>query len=1013
MKLKMNVIKFMLFALLFVGANYAQAQRTIKGKVTDGSEALIGANVVLKGTSKGAVTDGDGMYSISVPATGGVLVFSYTGFNEQSVPLGASNNLDVVLKAGTVIDEVVVQAYGQVKKTDITGSVVAINEKDFNKGAVASPEQLIAGRVAGLSVVTTSGEPGAQSVARIRGGTSISASNDPLYVIDGVPIYNEASTADGVVNASSSNPLSMLNANDIESVSVLKDASATAIYGSRGANGVIIITTKSGKDGKTTVDYNASYGVATIAKKLDLLTADEFRAKTNELVAAGKVTQAVATESLGKDNTDWQAAILRSAKVQNHDLSFGGGNANTTFRASLGYQGQEGIVVGTGLNRLSGRLSVNQKAINNRLDITMRVNASQVATSFAGEEETPGYQGGMFAGMIKSNPTRPIKLESGDYFNATERSNQNPVSIANLVLDKANTTRILTSIGAAFKLTDDLTARVNASLDNSNGARNFYAPTNTGYGAEFGGRAVRATKEVQSKLLESTLEYRRSIGDNQNLSVLAGYSWQDFAKQGFRAETRNFLTNLFTYNSLSGGLNNTVAPTSYYESSKLISFFGRATYDFAGKYLLTATVRQDGSSRFGANKKNAIFPSFALGWRISEEGFLKGNATLTNLKLRASWGVTGSQEIGNYLSSNLLRVDPTYLAAFGQGTQVVNPGVAAYQVPNPDIQWESTKQSNIGLDFDLLGGKISGVVDVYQKNTDNLLINYALPAPTVVPSQIRNVGKLSNKGIELTLNANLLNKANMGWNIGANISSNVNKVVALDDPTAGLSLKEIRTGRLSGSGLSDEYSQVLRVGEQVGAFNLFKFDKVVNGVQQGFNAKGESVPLKTLKPEDRQIVGYALPKFTYGFNTTFNYAGLDLGLFFRGSQGGKVFNNTALEYQSLSRIPKQNIIDPSTDPIKAAISFESDAIPSSLWLEDGSFLRLDNATLGYKVPVKGAFRTVRVFVTGQNLICLTKYTGYDPEINTNADLNNTPSIGIDRVNYPKARTILFGIGIGF
>ncbi len=1030
MKLKMNVIKFMLFALLFVGANYAQAQRTIKGKVTDGSEALIGANVVLKGTTKGSTTDADGMYSIAVPATGGVLIFSYTGFNEQSVTLGTSNTVDVALKAGAVIDEVVVQAYGQVKKTDITGSVVAINEKDFNKGIVGAPEQLISGRIAGLSITESSGEPGAQSVTRIRGGTSITGGNEPLYVIDGVPIYNENSSSpvDGAsVNQGNANPLSMLNANDIESVSVLKDASATAIYGSRGANGVIIITTKSGKEGKSMVDYSFSYGVANVSKKLDILTPDQFVTYAGQLRDQGVITKQAYDDNIGSstNRNNWQDLVLRSGKVQNHDLSFSSGNKNTQFRASVGYQDKQGIIIGSGLQRLTGRINVNQKLFNDRLDLGMRVTAAQTNVTASPEVENPGYDGGLFVSMVKFSPMIPIWKDEAKGLYSTVGdgiSARNPLALATQITDKATAVRTIANFTAGFKITDGLTFRVNTAWDNSNGTRDFYAPTTSSYGSAANGTAGKGYKNVTSKLLETFLDYNTKLGDNQNLGLLAGYSWQDFGKNGFSAITKDYISDIFTSNNLGAGLNASISPQAFKETNKLISFFGRANYDFAGKYLLTATIRRDGSSRFGENKRWALFPSAGLGWRISEEGFLKGNSTLTNLKLRASWGVTGNQEIDNYLSKNLLKVDPSYLAAFANNA--VKPGVAPYQVPNPDIQWESTTQTNVGLDFDLLAGKINGSFDLYNKNTDNLLLYFPIPSPSVVSSQVRNVGKLNNKGVEFALNANLLNKAGgLRWDAGANISTNQSKVIALGDKALGLNPSSIKTGQISGAGFSDEFSQILREGDAFGAFYMYKFAEVVgepeaNGKRTGkiyyFKKDGSKALYDAMTPEDRQIVGQALPKFTYGFNTTASYKGIDFGLFFRGVYGNSILNNTALEFQTFSStLPGRNCINPTTDPNKNKVAVGEGSRLSSLWLEDGSFLRLDNATLGYTIPSIGGLRTARVYVSGQNLLCLTKYTGYDPEVNTTATLNRVPSVGIDRANYPKARTIMFGVNVGF
>ena len=874
------------------------------------------------------------------------------------------------------LEEVVVIGYGTQKKKDLTGSSAQVSAEDFNGGVVTSPEMLIQGKAAGITITPTNGEPGGGVSVRVRGGTSISSSNEPLYVIDGMPVQsaNTLPGGTGQTGGSQRNPLSRLNPNDIESITVLKDASATAIYGARGANGVVLITTKKGKGGSAmAVDYNYQVSASTLAKKLDLLTADEYREQVNRFGLGN---------TLGNADTDWQDEVFQTGVAQQHNLSLSGGSAEGSYRLSLGYLDQDGIVINSGTERFTSRLSMNQKTLDGKLTLSGNINVSQQDDNLTPYQQTGGFEGGLFTNVMKMNPTLPVYDADGNY-TFVSNSVRNPVQAALEIDDVARTTGITMNGTARLDLGDvleGLSATANTGYDTYNTLRKTYLPKATPYGVADNGVASQKYGQVSSQVLETYLNYDAEVAGNM-LNFMAGYSWQENNYEGFGATAYEFVTDNYSFNNLDGGGRAQLGDKySYRGQSRLVSFYTRANYDIGGKLMLTGTVRRDGSSKFGADNKWGIFPSFAAALRLSEFDFVP--EAFSDLKLRAGWGVVGNEAIGEYQS--IARIGTGSNAVIGgsatSGTGYLNPA-------NSGLRWESTASTNIGLDWEMNGGKFYGSLDLFQKNTSDLLLTVPAPAPSVAPTLLANVGATSNTGFDLMMNYALVSSSDFGWDIGFNLSRS--RLVIEDLGTN----SEILTGAISGAGQSGAFAQKLVVGEAYGTF----YGLVYNAEDNTYS-------------DEAEVIGLAQPDFTYGFLNTFSFGKFNASVFFRGQQGGSVFNNTAMEYTTLDNLNTNiNLLAPATE-------FSNDMLTStptysSQWIEDASFLRLDNLNISYNVDVEGSqwLNSAVVGLSGQNLLMLTNYSGYDPEVNTSASGNGAPSLGIDYTNYPRARTIALNV----
>lgn len=997
MKDKLNKVlrSLCLVMTLFVAQSImAQGKAKVTGIVTDESnEPLIGVSVLTKGNSSvGTVTDVDGKYSIEVSSPGTVLVFSYLGYETTERMVGHKRTIDVVLKSSSEnLDEVVVVGYGTMKKSDLTGSVSKLSSDKFKSGNELSAQQLMQGAFAGVNISQNSGKPGGSTTIRVRGGTSVNASNEPLYVIDGVPIDATAGASQANIGTynndffdqEAANPLSMLNPNDIESIDVLKDASATAIYGSRGANGVIMITTKKGKAGVQQLNYGYSIGFSSQAKKLDMLSGDQYRQACQDLGVSFND---------GGENHNWQEEVMRTAMQQSHYLSFMSGGEYTNYRASLNYSDQDAIMRGSYQENYSGRININHSALDGKLKLALNMNYGETHANQAPLSSTVGSEMGssMLYEIYVFNPTLPVRNEDGD-FNDVAPYRVQPFSFEHELIDKRVNRRFIGNLKADWNFYKPFTFEVNLGYTNNSQDRNSYISKSNLLGNSTGGRVTVQRLKDYSKLLEMVLKYNQTFGQH-TIDAMAGYSYQYFWNEGFTTAAYGFLTDDFKWYNIAAA-QTIESQTSYAESNKLISFYGRVNYNYAGRYLFTATVRHDGSSRFGADHKWGTFPSFAGSWRISQEKFFKSDV-VSNLKLRASWGLTGNQEIGNYNSISTLGAASWGYIFGGEKKTVVLP----QQYANPDLKWESTSQTDIGLDFGLFNNRIRGSIDWYYKKTKDLLLTVAVPSPSLITTQLANVGAVRNTGLEIELAADLISTKDFSWDATFNFATNSNKLTSLSNSK--WSGDEVLWAPCNGQGLSGQYSQLIMVGQPLGTFYGKRFIGLDENGMEMYANDGES-----------EIIGCAQPDFTYGIATTFRYKNWSLALNFRGSYGNDVYNNTANNFMYLNSLPGRNVL---ASAVTSGISPNQAKTYSSQFIEDGSFFRLDNLTIGYDFALPALKITnARLYFTAQNLFCLTGYSGLDPEVNTDTSGNGASVLGVDYLSYPRSRTFLFGINVTF
>lgn len=961
----------------------------ITGTVKDDKGPLVGVVVQVRGTQRSVATDVDGRYKIAVPDDNAVLVFRFIGFQNQEIGVNGKKTINVLMKATEAeLNDVVVVGYGTQRQKDLTGSVGAITSEDFNKGSQLAPQQLLQGKISGVNISQNSGKPGASNTVRIRGGTSLTGSNDPLYVIDGVPISSTANvnqsnirgTGTDVFDQEPSNPLQTLNSNDIESITVLKDASATAIYGSRGANGVIVITTKKGRAGSAQVVYNGQAGVSTVSNKLDILSADQYRAVNTTL--------GLTLDDRGA-STNWQDEIYRSAITQDHNISLSGGSEKTLYRASIGYGNLEGVMLGSKLEQANILANINHKALNDRLKFDLRINYGQNMQHAAPVSNTVGSEAGtsMNYEAYVFNPTYPVRDLNGGY-NHVPPFRINPVSFSTDVIDQKKQQRLLGNLSTNYKILDPLSIDVSLGYTRQSIDRNSFISKNNPLGNGLGGYASVQKLYDESKLMETVLRFNKTYGKHV-VDAIGGYSYQYFVNEGLRNTASGFLSDEFKWYSLqAASVVNSV--TSYKESNTLISFYGRLNYNFDNRFLVTGTVRRDGSSRFGSGNKWGVFPSGSVAWRFSQERFFKVKA-ISDLKLRLSYGVTGNQEIGNLNSLTTLGASSTGYIVGGQRVTVVLP----QQYANPDLKWEQTAQINAGLNFGLFGDRIRGSFDVYRKKTTDLLLLVAVPSPAVVNTQLANVGSVENKGIELELGATLVDKDKFGWDLDFNISRNINKVLSLSNEKYQGS--NIQIAPLQGT-VSGGFAQTIMPGYPLGTFFGRKFTGLdANGLEQ-YEATN-------------QVLGTAQPSFTYGLSNNLRYGSWFLTANLRGVVGNEVYNLTANNLAYKNNLPGRNVLVSAIDD---GVSRSQPKAYSSRWIESGSFLRLDNLTIGYNFKFNSkAVSSARVFFVGQNLFIITDYSGLDPEVNSEISASGIAPLGIDYLSYPKSRTFSLGASITF
>lgn len=1017
----------------------AQGRGSITGRVVDSTSQLPmqSVTVTIEGTQRGAITRVDGGFTlVDVPAGTSRLRVTRIGYTPQlkdvAITGGQVANVRFVMQAVAAnLGAVVVTGYGSQRKEAVTGSVSTINADEANVGVVANPTQLLAARAPGVNVTLNSGEPGAGAQIRIRGGTSISASNDPLYVIDGVPLQNNESEARGYGIGGSPalgrNPLNAINPSDIASITVLKDAGATAIYGSRGANGVVLIETKKGRAGQATMEYEGYAASGRASNSLNLLSGDEYRAfvtkeSTNPLNSVGQRASLVTQlGTLGTANTDWEKVTQRTSLTHNHNLSFAGGNQTTTFRASLNFSDQQGVVISNGFKRLQARLNGNHEALNGKLRIGLNLSSTRIENNYLPFENTGGFEGGVFQNVVVFNPTRPItvidpttKAQTYYEIGLGRQSVRNPVALANQILDDGSTLRTLANITSSYSIFPSLIAQVNVGTDRSSGQRNIYLPRASAVGSEFNGLAQQATRGLANQTLQTLLTWSPTVGHDVDFDIVGGYEFTDFHNTDFSAQTRNFTTDAFTYNNLgAGSLPQT--PQSYDEQSRLVSFFSRANLGYKNRYFLTGVLRRDGSSRFGAANKWAVFPAISGSWLISDESFAKG-LPFSQLKLRAGYGLQGNQAVAPYQSLPILAPSGGARYVFGN---TVFTGIVPTVNANPLLKWEQSKQANIALDYGFLDGKYSGSLEFYNKKTSDLLltVDVSQTGASFVSTQLQNIGSLTNKGLEFSMDARMYERRNDGFNLTAGLVMSVERNTVNDLGKANF----IESGGVSGQGQSGVQAQRIIPGQSLGTFFGWQF--------AGFNATGNQTFTKytvtrdangketsrvangvTTSPlgDDKVIIGNANPAFSVGLRSNSTWHHFDASWLWRWEQGRDVFNNTALVYATKSDVTQ------GKNFLRAALStpeaITEPAIFSSRWIENGSFVRLQNITAGYSFKLPGSARPVRAYVSGDNLLLFTKYTGYDPEVFIDAGL---ASRGVDYLSYPRARTFTGGFRVQF
>jgi TonB-dependent starch-binding outer membrane protein SusC len=1014
----------------------ASQQVKVTGTITDAStgEALVGVNVVLEGSTVGVMTDINGKYSIPVPNLKGVLQISYIGYVTQKVQINGMAVVDVALSSDIqTLSEIVVVGYGQQRKSDITGSISSVKGRELVQLPLQRVDQALQGRAAGVLVLNTAGAPGALTTIRVRGMNSINGGNNALIVVDGLQGAN----------------LNSINPNDIESIEILKDASATAIYGSRGANGVILITTKTGKKGKPVIDYSFSYGSQTIRHKLDLMDAADYARTRNAYKATQNAsgtpvpwfTDAQISNLEKTGGTDWQDEIYRTAPISNHQLTISGGTDNMKYMVSGGYLDQQGILVNSGYKRFTLRTNVSAD-INKVVSFGLNWSGAKEAGN------SPPYGGGTalsFLGQAVNiaprwDPTTPPYDAEGNYSRHPQGygayDTWNPLAAALEPDIMNNTVRNSINTNLDFKIIEGLKLRITGGATIQNDNNKSYYNSKTWEGKPIGGKVGYATIDngLYSFYQNSNiLTYDKNIGSLHHLTAMI-VAEQQYSK----SETNGLVASKFTVDQTGvndlGGAEQINSKASNVTERVLNSYLGRINYAFANKYLVTVSYRADGSAVFGENTKWGYFPSGSLAWKLKEESFINDLNIFSELKLRGSWGIIGNQAIAPYQTISSMSSGNNYPYSGNDGTDL---GFIIANPPNPNLKWESTTQSNIGLDFAVFKGRLTATVDIYKKTTKDLLLNKTLPGYTGFSSIIANVGSVENKGLEISIGGDPL-VGEVKWNSGFNISWNRNKVLNLGE-TSRLEFKTT----YGGYNLKTGFMQ-LRVGEPFGQMygygyeGTWKTSEATEAAAFGqlpgdpkytdFNKDGK------INSSDVMIIGNAIPDFIFGWTNRVSYKNFELTLLIQGSKGNDIFNQGRIRLENPFEGTSSRMLDRWTNTnqdtdvpafidavtrqnagLASKVSLGSDGGRLQRYVEDGSYIRLKNVTLGYTLPEtvtgKIGFSKLRAYISGTNLITLTKYTGYDPEVS--AYNSNDAQIGVDLSNYPTARTITFGIDVTF
>ena len=970
-------------------------QEPIKGVVvgSDGTP-IPGASVKSLSTKRVTTTNDRGEFTLQA-AAGEKLVITFIGYTQQEVTASGSFMRITLATGSSQLGEVVVVGYGSQTKADVTGALTQLKADNIKQGVNVSVDNMLQGKVSGVRIAQSSGEPGAGVDVFIRGVGSIRSGSTPLFVVDGVPLSNDNVSAGGpnfgLGSSEPKNPLNFLNTSDIETITILKDASAAAIYGARGSNGVVLITTKRGAKGNATLTYDTYLGTSSVIKKLDLLTADEYR----------KAVKDPAYDHGG--NTDWQDVIYRNAFVQNHNLSFTKSSATGSFLASLSHMDQDGIVENSSFKRTTARLNAEESFFDDkRLTVKMNLTASNIDETGIPNGNTAGSDGQLIIHALMANPTRSLRDSLGNYTNFNMNAHYNPAYLLSIYKDKTNTFRVLGNIEASLRLLKGLNYRFNLGVDKSTSERNSTIYPNITDRTP-NGAYVQNNLSSLTTLLDQYLTYNHSFNKHQ-IELLGGFSYQQFKFSGTAFGMQNITKQGEgvdpEYNPGYSGTPTT--PSGYAQENELQSFFGRVNYNYDNKYLLTASLRADGSTRFGDDQKYGYFPSFALGWTLSREGFLKDVSAIQDLKLRASWGQTGNQEVPNKITQASYSLSPSAGYYLYDDLTLIN-GVTVNRTANPGLKWELVEQYNIGVDFDLWKGKLYGSLEYYNKSTKDPILN--IPSGPLSPTTTiwKNVdAQIVNKGFEFTLGTTLVRTKNFSWTLDVNGST-------LSNTIKDLPVSELYSGSISGPGLSGVNANIYKNGYEAGSFFMLKhlgYDK--DGKDIFEDKTGDGV----INTADRQIFEGAIPNFNFGLNSQLRYRQFDLGFSFIGQTGGYLVNNTALDLNINSLASDRNVL---AKYYEDGANTANQVQLSTLYMEKSDFLRLNNLRLGYTFTLNQLawLRSFNIYVSAQNLMTITGYSGYDPLVNTTKTVGGNQSLGVDYTTYPAAKTFLVGATIKF
>ncbi|MDJ1467068.1 SusC/RagA family TonB-linked outer membrane protein [Xanthocytophaga flava] len=963
----------------------AQNDTRISGTITnENGEAIPGVSIRIKENARiGTVTDVNGKYELSVPKeyVGSKLVISYVGYNTEELDIANQTTINVKLLPNIeTLGEIVVVGYGTQQKKDITGAVATISSENLNQGAVTNPLQQIAGRAAGVNVSQTGSEPGSAPSVRIRGITSLIGGNDPLVVVDGIQGNMDL--------------LNQVPPNEIESIDILKDASATAIYGSRGAPGVIIVTTKKGKEGKTTVEYSATASADFIPRKLDVLGANEWweQAQLNGVPASAN----------HGSSTDWYNILTRTGNTQNHTLSFGGGLPTFSYRASVTAILQNGVVLNSSNRKYIARVQATQRALDDKLTLTINLNnAINNTTGSPSSVNRAAFSTNLITNAYLMRPTDPVYNTDGSYYtdpNVFEYFN--PYAISQTVVNEGKNSNLFGSLRADLEIVDGLTAGWFGSWRKTDNTWGYFLPAASTVASAINNKGIAniTNNRQDEKLMDISLNYQKKAGQHM-VNGLAVYEWQNQTYQGNYAQARGFVNDIATYNALQLGDLSRVQPgdmSSYKNDRTLVSFLGRVNYSFADRYLFTVSFRRDGSSVFGKNNKWGNFPSASVAWQLHQESFMAGQKLFDQLKLRAGYGVTGNQQ-GLYPQNSLSLVGAAGVTYFG-GSQITNFTIT--QNVNEDLRWETRKQANIGIDFALLDSRLSGSIDAFTATTDNLLFNYSVPQPPFpYGTIIANVGSILNKGLELSLSYQLIKTDNTTLTLAGNVSLLRNEVLEL-------------SGSINGVPLNTDYvswgpNSFLIKGKPIGTFFILQHTgKTENNAETVADRDGNGIIDQGVRSPDRAYAGNALPTHTYAFTPTLKHKNLDVTMVWRGSGGNKIYNGLRQNLSLMENIGKANVL-------KSAVAdgIYTTQYGSDLWLENGSYLRLDNVTVGYTIRSASLkyIDHLRIALTANNLALITRYSGVDPELN----VSGGNGFGGDNGIYPRTRSIALGLNVVF